>query len=272
MARRLPEREGDIDLVKDFIPNWLVLHGKEKDADFVYRGCLESKGGEDFLLVKIHALKWLNLHKSEYDAVYLTKAISKMPDIPPQAIQDILFWCRRFPADEDTPWRVSRLINRASKFNELSLEIRFTLDFIMERLLKSTLINEKEKIEKITRFILPLIYSTHNRYGPIKDCVDNLFLSLLKNPASFGTLFPKDTALENWTSFQRVSDLIVYTELSIIEDREAIERFLQWVDTWEEENKKKIKKIMDFLKLYHPSPGLWETVVFKSQESGNALK
>ena len=43
------------------------------------------------------------------EAVYLTKELSHVDTLPVATIKDMLRWCCRFPEDEDTLWRLTRL-------------------------------------------------------------------------------------------------------------------------------------------------------------------
>ncbi len=52
-------------------------------------------------------------------------------------------------------------------------------------------------------------------------------------------------------------------DLSVIRDREVLERFLRWINTWYPKRKGQVKPIFDYLNDSYPIPGLWDIVIFR---------
>lgn len=62
---------------------------------------------------------------------------------------------------------------------------------------------------------------------------------------------------------QRVVDLINGGALSVTEDREALVRFMRWVDSWDAENKLPLSPLIAYLERRHPAQGMWDVVRFE---------
>jgi hypothetical protein len=90
---------GDRALVETPIRAWLGQHATDAEADFVYKAWLDAGG--DFAAICEGAIAWLHAHRHDPQAVYLTKYIAKQRTLPIEAVRDVLFWCRSFPANDD---------------------------------------------------------------------------------------------------------------------------------------------------------------------------
>ncbi len=55
-------------------------------------------------------------------------------------------------------------------------------------------------------------------------------------------------------------DLIELDKINLQRDREAIKRFLQWVDKWTIEEKKELRGAIFWLKHKHPDNELWDII------------
>ena len=99
---------------------------------------------------------------------------------------------------------------------------------------------------------------------PYQEKIDSLFIKWFQNPVSFGS---QSTHRNNQRKpyFQRFFYLIHQGKLSIEYDREAIKRFLMWINLWEFSNKDNIYTSLDYLKSNFPDPELWEIVQFESE-------
>lgn len=51
--------------------------------------------------------------------------------------------------------------------------------------------------------------------------------------------------------------------LDVSDDRDALERFLWWVNQWDLEWKLRLQTLISFLEYKYPAEGLWEIVKFK---------
>ena len=91
--------------------------------------------------------------------------------------------------------------------------------------------------------------------------MDALLLAWLRHACSYGDAKPH-LHVQRITYVRRIADLIEAGDLDLVQDREALERFLQWVDSWEAHWKSSLYDLFDFLKFSYPGTDLWETVKF----------
>jgi hypothetical protein len=54
--------------------------------------------------------------------------------------------------------------------------------------------------------------------------------------------------------------LIDFGTLDLDNDREALRRFMQWLDEWDRTWKQRAVPMLDELKLKHPAPDVWDIV------------
>ncbi|MCX5964521.1 MAG: hypothetical protein NT070_15700 [Cyanobacteria bacterium] len=94
--------------------------------------------------------------------------------------------------------------------------------------------------------------------------VDSLFIHWLKNPIAYGAIV---TNINNqrFSYFQRLVNLIRNRKLDTKTDREALERFLTWVNLWDTDRKKDICRSLDYLKRTYPDTDLWEIIKIESE-------
>ena len=65
-------------------------------------------GGETAPVIS-PAVAWLHLNWRQQRAVYITKILSQIDDLPPDAVILIAGWAREYPDDEDAIYRISRV-------------------------------------------------------------------------------------------------------------------------------------------------------------------
>lgn len=108
---------GGIEPVRDQTMAWLAKHGGLPEAEFVYRSWLEAYGPLE--PIKAYLFAWLHAWRQDARAVFLTKAISQLDDLPDDVLVDLAVWAERNCEDEDAIFRVSR-ISRYLKYRSLS--------------------------------------------------------------------------------------------------------------------------------------------------------
>ncbi len=251
------DAKGELELVREPIKAWLENNWEADKADFVYKAWLDAGGA--FSVVSSHAILWLHQNCDKEEAVYLTKFLAKQSDIPVETVKDILMWCQRFPNNEETIWRLTQL-----KVHLLNEEIGEEVITTSEAVL-NPLILTHGPLKAVIRGLIATLFSylinaPKLRSGQLRNHVDKLFLSWLRNPESFGSDPKPYINLQRLDYVQRVIDIIVSGSLDIIADYEHIERFLHWVNCWELERKSQLYRKFDFLKHNYPEPGLWDIV------------
>ena len=61
---------------------------------------------------------------------------------------------------------------------------------------------------------------------------------------------------------RRLQLLIDAVVIEVTDDREALRRFMVWLDAWDVKRKQRVLPILDDLKERYPAPGLWDIVQF----------
>jgi len=248
---------GERDLVRDHITAWLEEHGTDAEAGFVYKAWLDAGGS--FSLVRLPAINWLSQYSNTAEAVYITKYLAKQRDIPAETVIDILTWCRTFPTHEDAIWRLTQL-----GVHLLKADVAEGMIVTCEAVLKPLILGDAP-LELVTRGQITTLFSyligaPGLRSGEFRERVDALLVVWLRNPFSFGTSPVPHIGMQRPAYVQRIVDLVVSGTLSLTHDREHLERFLQWVDTWEPEKKWRLLSVFDLLWRNYPASDLWDIV------------
>jgi len=210
-------------------------------------------------LVRLPAINWLSQYSNTAEAVYITKYLAKQRDIPAETVIDILTWCRTFPTHEDAIWRLTQL-----GVHLLKADVAEGMIVTCEAVLKPLILGDAP-LELVTRGQITTLFSyligaPGLRSGEFRERVDALLVVWLRNPFSFGTSPVPHIGMQRPAYVQRIVDLVVSGTLSLTHDREHLERFLQWVDTWEPEKKWRLLSVFDLLWRNYPASDLWDIV------------
>ncbi len=98
---------GSTETVASHFSTWLDNHGTDAAADFVFKSWLDAGGSIDVILNP--AFAWLHEHRKSEMAVYITKPISMLDDLPDPVLIDIAHWAATFANLPDALFRISRL-------------------------------------------------------------------------------------------------------------------------------------------------------------------
>ena len=246
---------GEKESIEAWMKNWLALHGRAVDADFLFRAWLDAGG--DFSVIREPALHWLSENYDKPEASYLTKKLAKQPDLPAETVSRILAWRRKFRGDEDALWRLTQL-GRHLLNNEVAEEVLSTCETVLHPLLSASgpvAVVAKGQIATVFSYLMD---GPGLRAGEIRTRVDTLFVAWLRNPSSYGVDPKAHLALQRRTYFVGVGKLLESGALALPSDRDALERFLRWVNTWEPRWKAPLRPDLAWLKQHYPEPGLWE--------------
>ncbi len=250
---------GDKELVHKHIEAWLGEHGTAPGSDFLYRAWLEAGG--DFSLVKPASIQWMRENRDKKEAVYLSKVLAKQRDLPVEAVRDILTWCRQFPTDEDALWRFTQLRSHLLR-EEIAGDLCDTSEEIVRALISGDARPAKVTCGQINAVFYYLITAQGLRDGDARRRVDSLLVTWVRHPCSYGADAKPFLQVQQASYVQRIADLVVAGDLDLVRDREAVERFLAWVDSWDPDWKSSLYRLFDFLKHNYPATGLWEIVKF----------
>ncbi|HWS89157.1 MAG TPA: hypothetical protein VN282_19450 [Pyrinomonadaceae bacterium] len=251
---------GSIELIQEHLFAWLDEHGASAEADFIFKAWLEKEGS--FSAIRPHALQWLSRNYDREEAVFLTKFIAKQPDIPVETVKNVLNWCRKFSANEDAIWRL-RQLGRHLLGEEVAEEVCAASEAVLGTLLSRNASLPQAVNEQTTALFSFLITAPGLHTDSLRGRVDELLLRWLRHPYSYGDSARPHQNNQRRNYVQRVVDLVNAGALSVSEDREALRRFLCWVNNWDEDEKLMVRPMLVELERKHPGPGLWDVVRFE---------
>ncbi len=224
---------GGIEAVREHALAWIGRHGESPEARFVYAAWL--KAGGDFSRIQLEAARWLRQNRTRWEAVFLTKELSKLPSLSIDSINDILEWCRTFAHDEDALWRASRLASHITQRHILShANTLENLVDVVELLIRHRLTSEHLK-RPHTSLMLTSLCSLLARLELYLSLVQNqrverLLLDFVRHPVSFTAIDKHTTNAERPAIIYKIRKLLRKAMLSIDSDRDALHRFLSWVN------------------------------------------
>ena len=248
----------DLALVENEIARWLDEHGDHFEADYVMRAWLTAGG--PFEAIQATALHWLHLYRECEEAVFIIKEIAKQRGIPIESIRDILIWCGSFPGNPDCMWRLTGL-------GSSILDPRLEADLwaASEPAINGCL-NGQTQPDPTTRLQLGVLFSylisLARRNADYQDGVNRLLVNWLRHPAAYGNDLQSVIVTQRTAYVQHVADLIITGELDLDADRQSLERFLKWVNTWEASRKPALHRLITFLRYNYPADELWDLIEF----------
>ncbi len=250
---------GDKELIQEYMLAWLGIHGASGKSSFVLQAWFENGGS--FPVIRTHAIQWLSRNYDKEEAGFLTKFIAKQPDIPVETVRDILNWCRLFPSNEDAIWRLTQLRKHLLR-GEMADKVYAASEAVLNRSLTTASALPPVLREQITTLFFYLIGAPGLWLGQLRGRVDELLLRWLRHPSSYGDSPRPYRIIQRYRYVQRVAALVDSGALSVSEDREALKRFMRWVDNWEEDEKTALRPLIADLESRHPAPGVWDIVRF----------
>ena len=141
-------------------------------------------------------------------------------------MKDILKWCRTFPSNEDALWRLTQLRKHLLR-EEVAEEVCTTSEIILNPLLSPDA-NLSPLVRGLIITLFSYLINAPALYTwELRSRVDRLLLRWLRHPASFGDNPRPHTNVQRRSYVQRIADLISSGDLSVSEDRGALERFAE---------------------------------------------
>jgi len=201
----------------------------------------------------------LSKHKTEESAVYVTKFIARQNELPVSIIRDILTWCRSFPTNEDALWRLTQLREHLA-IPEVAEDVLATAELVLEHLLDQRTYIKGKTGEQIVTVYFNLITAQGMQLGSLRERADDLFVKWIQDERSFGPYATRFWVLQNASFLSRLSDLLTAGVLDPVSDSKALARFMQWLDTWEQDRKQALIPILSDLKDKYPKVELWDLV------------
>ncbi len=211
-------------------------HGTTPEADFVYSSWLEA-GGE-FSVVRDPALRWVRENRTQWNAVFLTKELTKLAFLPIDSILDILVWCHTFAGDEDALWRVSRLSEHLQRKDvRLRQDVLEKFVEVAEIVVRHRLTSDEHLSNPHTSLMLTTlstrlaaleIYLSRE----LNQKVEELLVDLLRHPASFTSTDKHVRSAEHPAIVLKIRKLLRKGRIRVATDHDALRRFLRWVNGW----------------------------------------
>ena len=251
------DAKGELDLVREPICAWLKEHPAALAVGFVARAWLEN-GGE-FEAIADCVFAWLPAHQLDFEATYVLKFVARQRELPVTAINGILAWSRAFPEHPDALDRMVRLGSNLVR-SDLATGITFTAEELLNvRLGDAGCLSDRTVIGQITSMLTLIAKNPGVEQATLSRRVDALFRKWLRCPESYGS------QTERWVftgpkHVERVAHLLDIQDMDVDDpkNRIALGRFVQWIRSWPEDQKKHVRGIFAALREDHPAPGLWE--------------
>jgi hypothetical protein len=220
---------GTLNYVSGPIQAWLSHFGADPDAQYVYKSWLDAGGG--FAEIQEDMFDWVQSNRDREDAAYLLKHVTRHRDLPTQTIEDVLYWCTRFPANEDALWRFTSLGGNLVRegLGEPLLEAAQALFHELHADARGI---TREQITALTSF---LVDSPDLIAAPHRDAVDELILAWLRHPASFGVVPKPHPTVQRVSYLRRILALAQDGHVDAASDGESLLRFSAWIDEWDSE-------------------------------------
>ena len=202
--------------------------------------------------VREPCLRWLRTHWRRQDAVFVTKILSTLDDLPESAVIDIANWAWRYSDDKDALYRVSRLSPRLLS-DEIAVDARrailrsgFAVIFARRRGLRWP-----EELDVLSLVILlgNIVATTQNdvNWGPLAD---HFTASLIQDGDVF---FPgNDCFVSQW--FLATLERCLRVELlDLNRDQHGLRLFVEWLAA-DRDRDGFIERFVNRMKEEHSSP------------------
>ena len=247
----------DRDFVRIDVQAWLSRFAEHFEADYVCRAWLEAKGEPE--VVREPAIRWLRIYHEKEEAVFVTKFLARLPDLPFQAVLDILTWCRIHVKNPDVLWRLTGAANHIMHA-ETATDFCHTCETIIAHYTVQPHIDEESanQLDVIISYLIGISL----RAPVLNNTVDSLFVLWLRHPGSYSEKKAPFYGVQRKSYLQRVVLLLKGQKLNMITDRDVLIRFIHWVNLWRPEKKAQLRGIINHLRNDFPDPDLWDLVMY----------
>ncbi|HEX8482211.1 MAG TPA: hypothetical protein VF650_09935 [Allosphingosinicella sp.] len=210
---------------------WLTEHGTTPEAQFVFRAWL-NRGG-DFEPIREQIYTWIVLWQGEPETSFVTRHLVKRHDLPEPVILAIASWAVTFRDHEDSLDRLAALIGHVHE--DMMTEAGFLrLVSLAEDAIIETL--DRERLSEQDRSDLWRISGSLSR-NPLFSCNPQGCLRAITAIVKSERVFVRGLATNgadflNHTYeriFNTVLNAIRWGNLSITDDRGALEVFADWL-------------------------------------------
>ena len=246
---------GECELVHRPIGSWLEKHTLHEAAGFVFKSWLQARG--DFAHVRDHCFGWLHEHRENPDAVYPLKFIVRIDDLPHDTVCDILAWCKANASNEDAIWRLAA-ISLYLRDQAHAVEALRAADAVL-RTLTSTRNHLPPAVRIHTSVLVADLYVNPGlRAGEQKARLLELLAAWLSYRHSYSADLRAPARIQHPIQFMLLLELLEQELLSVSNDRDAIMRYLAWVDGWLPMNKGPLDRAHRWAQQHYAAEELWD--------------
>ncbi len=256
---------GSPNRIRGSLLKWLRANLWYQQTDFIIKAWLEAT--RDFATVRVPALAWLKRNTKNPDAVFVLKFITKDHDLPSDAIEDVILWCRNFPDNMDAICRVWPVLSRFAT-RRVERPLTDTALLVLQDVQMDWLADKGVRAATLAT-LGDLVGKARFRRG-ITPAIDSVHAEILRQTKVYATpaLHEPFFAL-NPTLAIHVGGMLDRGVLTIEKDLTALETFADWLASWPEARKTKLLSSLQLLERVCPVPGLWTRVyphVVQAQE------
>lgn len=247
---------GEPEIVASFVMQWLEKYHQSFEATYVIKAWLKRTW--DAASVSQYAQKWLLEFKDHPLADFVIKRFCRFKDIPDDFLEAAVYWCKKYSDDSEVLFALKTLAQ--FHITRELVAAPWLLEVLSSWIAKENLNrNDLKNLENI------MYYTTRNKdfCNSVNGIDVNIqwFLSL----HSFLpiTLDKKHYFLQRGWYFDKYAGLLTDCRIDIGASKDKVEKFLNWVNGWAPENKKKIRRNLNQLSKTLPQHSeLWQLVEF----------
>lgn len=176
-----------------------------------------------------------------------------LPELSIDAIRELLKRCRENPHDENSLVMMNEL-------REFLLEPSLAKDVASAALAVTRPVVRETNPTPIVQAHMVILLSFLIDLPRERDTVDQIFVEWLRHPASYGPGRSTPPPFQKTEFVQRIADLLGWGTLDVQKDRAALERFLDWIDSWSVKNRFKVRRTLDVMRRNFGGPEIWRRV------------
>jgi hypothetical protein len=245
---------------------WLDEFAALEGAQYVYQAWLEANGS--FAAIQQDIAEWLHVHHDAPEAApFLGFVVVRpdlprkdRPDLPTEIVRHVLAWCRICHDDNDAMWRFSQLGNNLRQLEIASDFLLTAEEMLAPRLQGPVDMTTGNQITTILSLLLP---STRHLDKECQTRIDLLLVSWLRHSNSFGRRSGENPYSQHIAFVYRLRNLLSRRKIDPHDDHAAVQRFLTWVNSWDEWRKdSRLRQVLESFRRKFPANDLWDTVRF----------
>ncbi len=245
---------GEKELVAPFVQQWLEQFQERLEASYIIKAWIKATRNPQF--IESYALRWLQIHKGDKEASFVVGTFCRFPDLPKQALEDAVYWCRKFAYDPEVLYKLAHL-SRYHAANPIFAD-RWLIDILSVWISPKKLL--REQIANIETILCKISQNPGFCRAPLcRDLLKKWFLSV--NSFQSFTLQPDYSYIQRPTYFEVYAGLLLEKEIDPLKHEEDIKKFLAWVARWAPSIKSELTRRLDELKAHLPEyQHLWAIV------------